>query len=152
MTARHDRTAYLLREWRADAIAVHGVEVAGGTHAPASARAILGELLAEHIDADDLFDVSVLVSELVTNAVRHAGADERGTVLVHVAVAPGVLRIEVRDLGPGFVAPSVPRSRPQGGGNGLVLLARLSSDWGVATGDGTCVWFERALAPRARLH
>ena len=95
-------------------------------------------------------DVVVLVSELITNAVRHGGADERQTIVVHVAIAPHVLRVEVCDQGQGFVTPAVPRPHPEGGGNGLVLLARLSSTWGVASDDRTCVWFERALLPPDR--
>jgi hypothetical protein len=70
---------------------------------------------------------------------------------VHVAIAPHVLRVEVCDAGPGFEPPAVPRPRPEGGGNGLVLLARMSSSWGVACDAGTCVWFERTVAlPSAR--
>lgn len=142
-----DRTEYLLREWRPDAVVARRFEVVGGTYAPGTARAMLDELLTGRLCADDLFDVSVLLSELVTNAVRHAGAGEEETIVVHVAVAPTVLRVEVCDQGPGFQPPIVPRSRPHGGGNGLVLLARMSNDWGVATDDGNCVWFERAVAP-----
>ena len=55
-----------------------------------------------------------------------------------------------RTAGPQDRAPSVPRPHPAGGGNGLVLLARLSSSWGVASDEGTCVWFERALLPPDR--
>ncbi|HTN23674.1 MAG TPA: ATP-binding protein [Solirubrobacteraceae bacterium] len=145
MTDWCDRAAFLRRDWRADAVA-ESFEVSGGPYAPATARRLLVDLLAQRLGEFDLFDVSVLVSELVTNAVRHAGADEGQTVLVHVAVAPGVVRVEVCDRGPGFAPPADPRARPEGGGNGLVLLARMSSDWGVAAYDGTCVWFERALA------
>ncbi len=145
MTGSCDRMTFLRREWRADAIAER-FEVRGGRYAPANARALLVDLLGGRLEELELFDVSVLVSELVTNAVRHAGADERQTVLVHVAIAPGIVRVEVCDRGPGFAPPQAPRARPEGGGNGLVLLARLSSAWGVAASGGTCVWFERALA------
>ncbi|MEA2128765.1 MAG: serine/threonine-protein kinase RsbW [Solirubrobacteraceae bacterium] len=135
--------------WRADVVLAHTFELQGGRHAPAAVRSRVGSLLAEHLDGDDLLDVIVLVSELITNAVRHGRADEDRTIVVHVAIAPHVLRVEVCDGGPGFVPPAVPRPRPEGGGNGLVLLARMSSGWGVACDDGTCVWFERALAPRS---
>ena len=145
MTGWCDRTTFLRRDWRADAVVAERFEVSGGPYAPATARALLVELLGDRLGELDLFDVSVLVSELVTNAVRHAGADERQTVLVHVALAPGVVRVEVCDRGPGFAPPAAPRARPEGGGNGLVLLARMSTDWGVAADGGTCVWFERAL-------
>jgi anti-sigma regulatory factor (Ser/Thr protein kinase) len=133
--------------WRADVMLAHRLELAGGRHAPGAVRSRFGDLLAQYLHGDDFLDVVVLVSELITNAVRHGGADEHETIVVHVAVAPQVLRVEVCDPGAGFDPPAVPRPRPEGGGNGLVLLARMSSSWGVARDDGTCVWFERALAP-----
>ena len=151
MTAQPDAAGFLMREsWRADVVLARKIELPGGRYAPGTARTTLGEMLAERLDETDLFDASVLVSELVTNAVRHGRADEDETIVVHVAIAPDVLRVEVCDHGPGFEPPAVPRPRRHGGGNGLVLLARMSSTWGVAGDDGTCVWFERALAP-ARL-
>jgi anti-sigma regulatory factor (Ser/Thr protein kinase) len=147
MTARHDGAGFLMhRSWCEDAALAHEIALPGGRHAPTTARARLGELLAERLDELALFDVTVLVSELVTNAVRHANAGEQDTIVVHVALAADVLRIEVCDRGPGFTPPAVPGARPDGGGNGLVLLSRMSTSWGVATGDGTCVWFERELA------
>jgi anti-sigma regulatory factor (Ser/Thr protein kinase) len=133
--------------WRSDVVLAHRFKLQGGRHAPGTVRSRVGALLAERLDGDDFLDVIVLVSELITNAVRHGHADEDGTIIVHVAIAPHVLRVEVCDAGPGFVPPAVPQPRPEGGGNGLVLLARMSSSWGVAADDGTCVWFERALSP-----
>jgi anti-sigma regulatory factor (Ser/Thr protein kinase) len=145
MTAR-PRRGFLMRDsWRADVVLAYKLELSGGPRAPATARASIGELLGERLGEEELIDVSVLVSELVTNAVRHAHADEHQTIVLHLAIAPHVLRVEVCDQGPGFDPLVVPRSRPEGGGNGLVLLARMSSDWGVAADDGTCVWFERKL-------
>lgn len=147
MTRRRDATGFLRRRsWRNDAGLVRTFELPGGREAPAAVRSRLGELLSRHLEEDDLIDVMVLVSELITNAVRHGLADERETIVVHVAIAPHVLRVEVCDAGPGFDPPDVPRARPEGGGNGLVLLSRMSTSWGVACDAGTCVWFERALA------
>jgi anti-sigma regulatory factor (Ser/Thr protein kinase) len=146
MTACPQQRGFLMREsWRADVVVAHRLELSGGPLAPARARRQVGELLTDRIGEEHLFDVCVLVSELVTNAVRHAGADEQETVIVHLALAADVLRVEVCDQGPGFEPPAVPRRRAGGGGNGLVLLARMSSNWGVASDDGTCVWFERPL-------
>lgn len=139
---------FLMREsWRADIVLGRRFELTGGPDAPAAARVSFTAVLAARLGEDDLRDCCVLVSELVSNAVRHAAADESQTIVVHVAIAPSVLRVEVCDQGPGFDPPAVPRNRPEGGGNGLVLLARMSSSWGVAGDDGTCVWFERTLAP-----
>jgi anti-sigma regulatory factor (Ser/Thr protein kinase) len=141
---------FLMRQsWRADVVLAHKLELSGGRFAPAQARKAIDELLAGRIGEDDRCDVCVLVSELVTNAVRHGDAGEQQTIVLHIAVAPGVVRIEVCDQGPGFEPPAVPRRRAGGGGHGLVLLARMSSEWGVASDDGTCVWFERLLDDRA---
>jgi anti-sigma regulatory factor (Ser/Thr protein kinase) len=152
MTRRPDVAGFLGRaSWRADVVLARTLQLPGGRDAPRAVRSRFGELLGEHLDEDDLLDVIVLISELITNAVRHGRADERETIVVHVAVAPHVLRVEVCDAGPGFEPPAVPRPRPEGGGNGLVLLSRMSSSWGVECDTWTRVWFERALAlPSAR--
>ena len=148
---RPQAAGFLMREsWRGDVVLAQSFELRGGRFAPGSVRARCGALLAAHLHGEDLLDVIVLISELITNAVRHGGAGEDKTIVVHVAIAPHVLRVEVCDGGPGFMAPAVPRPHPEGGGNGLVLLARLSSSWGVACDDATCVWFERALMPPDR--
>jgi anti-sigma regulatory factor (Ser/Thr protein kinase) len=133
--------------WHPDVVLARKLELAGGTQAVAAARRWIAELLRARLGEEDLRDVCVLVSEVVTNAVRHGGAGAGDTIVVHVAIGGEVLRVEVCDPGPGFTAPAAPRGRAEGGGNGLLLLQRLSSCWGVAGDDGTCVWFERALAP-----
>jgi anti-sigma regulatory factor (Ser/Thr protein kinase) len=139
---------FLMREsWRADVVLARKLEIDGGRDAPGNARAAVNELLAERLDGEWLFDVGLLVSEVVTNAVRHGGAARDRTVIVHVALAHEVLRVEVCDQGLGFTPPRNPRPRTQGGGIGLMLLDRMSSRWGVALDDGTCVWFERDLSP-----
>lgn len=87
-------------------------------------------------------DAILLTSELVTNAVRHAGLDDQNEIEVTVSVNSRILRITVRDRGPGFDPEAVvPRSDE--GGWGLDLLRRLSSRWSVDRGSaGTDVWFE----------
>ena len=84
-------------------------------------------------------DVALLVSELVTNSVRHAGARSGEPIGLHVAAWPRRVRVEVSDPGGGF-APREPRPRADGAsGWGLYLVDRLADRWGAA--DGT-VWFE----------
>jgi anti-sigma regulatory factor (Ser/Thr protein kinase) len=145
-----DTAGFLMRaSWRPDVVIAHKLELEGGPFAAARARARFSELIGDRLGEDDLFDVTVLLSELVTNAVRHAGADEHATVIVHLAIAPDVLRVEVCDQGPGFEPPAITRPRVGVGGSGLLLVDQLSSSWGVAADDGTCVWFERALAAAA---
>ena len=80
----------------------------------------------------------LLVSELVTNAIRH------GKGVVHLAVkqAPERLCVEVSDAGPGSPATRLP-SAEEASGRGLLMVDRLSSDWGVTPSDGggKTVWF-----------
>jgi anti-sigma regulatory factor (Ser/Thr protein kinase) len=83
----------------------------------------------------------VLISELVTNAVRHGctGPDDR--VLLSVTQRGGRLRVEVEDPGPG-VPERAPIDDPQReSGWGLVMVERLASSWGTSTGPSR-VWFE----------
>jgi anti-sigma regulatory factor (Ser/Thr protein kinase) len=87
-------------------------------------------------------DVRLLVSELVTNSVRHSSAHENDQVQLHVAVRDGTLFVQVADSGSGFE----PRPREPGaskaGGWGLFLVEKLSDRWGVARNGLTSVWFE----------
>ena len=88
-------------------------------------------------------DMRLLVTELVTNGVRHGS--ERGPVEVAVAVHDETVRVEVSDSGRGFNPPAAPMPRSDGsGGWGLQLVDRVASSWGVEVDGGTCVWFELA--------
>lgn len=97
---------------------------------------------SELIAPDHLRDVRLLVSELVTNAVRHANLDEDDAIGLVVEVAGDALRVEVHDPGGGFVpsAPSPDPVRPSGWG--LYLVAELADRWGVDSDERTLVWFE----------
>jgi len=95
------------------------------------------------VDAPMLASVELLTTELVSNAVRHGGAGEEQTVVLHLALAPGCLRVEVCDPGAGFEAgPPQPYGE---GGYGLFLVSEVSSRWGVSREDGNCTWFEIEL-------
>jgi anti-sigma regulatory factor (Ser/Thr protein kinase) len=91
-------------------------------------------------DVDDhtVGDLTLLVSELVTNAVRHA---ETEGVEVRLQVRPDTLRLEVRDQGGGF-EPLVAPSDDGAGGYGLFLVDRVADRWGVMRGRGSAVWLE----------
>jgi anti-sigma regulatory factor (Ser/Thr protein kinase) len=84
-----------------------------------------------------------LLTELVTNAVRHADAGPGRLVRVELRQRRGAVRVAVCDEGRGF-APEARCSRPdEAGGWGLVLVDRIADRWAVTRmASGTCVWFE----------
>ena len=103
-----------------------------------AARHRLSDLL-DRVGADDLHEPAVLaLSELVTNAVVHAGSDVR----LRMWAAPGALRVEVGDD-----SPHRPVVRDfavtAGTGRGLRLVAESVDRWGAdPRGGGKVVWFE----------
>lgn len=108
---------------------------------PASRRALDG--LIGLIERPTWEDMRLLVTELVTNGVRHGS--KRGPVVVEVSVADDRVRVEVTDDGRGFSPPDAPMPRRDGtGGWGLQLVDRVAKSWGVKVGESTCVWFELA--------
>jgi anti-sigma regulatory factor (Ser/Thr protein kinase) len=88
-------------------------------------------------------DLRLLVTELVTNGVRHGS--ERGPLTVNVAVGDAHVRVDVSDCGRGFHPPAAPMPHADGtGGWGLQLVDRVATTWGVKVDDLTNVWFELA--------
>ena len=86
-------------------------------------------------------DVELMTSELVTNAVRHAGLGAADTIRLNVGADPDWVRVDVREDGPGFKHAFHARSSP--GGWGLLLVSLLADRWGSTyRGGESCVWFE----------
>ena len=83
------------------------------------------------------FRVELLTTELVTNAVRHAGSPPRITV----ERRGGRIRVQVAD--DSDEAPTPPSAEAPTRHRGLLLVEDLSEDWGVEIHDGgKVVWFE----------
>jgi hypothetical protein len=105
-----------------------------------AARRLLGELLrswaADHYGGD----ASLLLSELVTNVIRHV--DTRASLVLRVDLSEPALRISVADASP--THPTLREPAPQQpGGHGLQLVAALANQWGVDEHPtGKQVWFE----------
>jgi anti-sigma regulatory factor (Ser/Thr protein kinase) len=119
-------------------VAELSIRVAGGPDAPGEARAALRRFNPE-LPPELMQIVVLLASELVANAVQHAGSD---WIPIRCEVLPAVVRVEVFDDGNGFTPDPVRPVRGLVGGWGLHLVDELSSRWGVAGGGGTRVWFE----------
>src|SRR5713101_5063483 len=96
------------------------------------------------LEAEMLDQATLLVSELVTNSVRHGGLRPDQEIELTVEASPQRLRVEVAEPGDGFDVEHAPRPRqddPEGGW-GLFLVDSLSSAWGVEGNGVTRVWFE----------
>ena len=113
-------------------------------HTPASVaearRFVLGALSDVPVESREV--IAVMVSELATNALRHAETP----FSVRVEQAPGTVRVEVADGGEGRPAVRSPEpSEPSG--RGLRIVESLSDTWGVtaASGAGKTVWFTLAV-------
>ena len=106
--------------------------------APAAARRYVREILAG-LPRDVVDAVSLMVSELATNCVRHANTD----FTLSIEQTGGQVRVDVGDTGTGRVARRDPAPADVSG-RGLSIVEQLSDTWGVSEcvhGDGKSVWF-----------
>jgi anti-sigma regulatory factor (Ser/Thr protein kinase) len=117
----------------------------------AAARRSLGRL-AGHVPEPLLSDLRLLVSELVTNSVRHARLGSKDVIELRVALSGDSVRLEVADPGPGFEATLRPPGPDGSSGWGLHVVDAIADRWGVDHRDSTRVWVEinRPSEPRKR--
>ena len=128
------------------------VAIPVGAQAPGVARGFIAQSLADHVAPAVLEAALLLVSELVSNSVRHSGVPEGEDLMVGVLLWREGCRLEVEDPGrDGVIAPQPP-DLLNGGGMGLQLVQTLSERWGVvrAAEGPTCVWVQlpRRLLPQ----
>lgn len=120
---------------------------ASAASAAVARQAVAGLDLQPQLSAD----VTLLVSELVTNVVRHADLTEEDMLVLRVEVSEERVRVAVGDPGQGFVGATGSWTPGQSAGMGLGLVSRLSGRWGIERADRTWVWCEIDRAPaRAR--
>lgn len=111
-----------------------------------AARSEVTRRLAQRITRGALDDVRLLLTELITNALRHSDMRADDEIGVKAELSGGTVRIEVHDAGRnGPVEVRAPGAR--GGGYGLFLVDRLTNQWGVDRLDGTTVWAELSAGP-----
>ncbi|NEB95905.1 ATP-binding protein [Streptomyces bauhiniae] len=106
------------------------------------ARAFVRAALPAAQFRERIDDITLCVSELATNAVRH-GSPAGHLFLVRVSVNESLLRIEVHDAGESRPVLRVPADDDLTG-RGLVLVDSLADDWGTGPRDGLgkVVWVE----------
>jgi anti-sigma regulatory factor (Ser/Thr protein kinase) len=91
----------------------------------------------------------LLVSELVSNSVRHAGLAGDEHIRLRARIDRECAYVEVCDAGRSGHRPARRENQDAlvPGGLGLVLVDEMADRWGVACNDDeTCVWFELACA------
>jgi anti-sigma regulatory factor (Ser/Thr protein kinase) len=111
--------------------------------AAAIARRVLDEFDGR-IDPAKLETARLLVTEVVTNAVRHV--QREGPIDLCLALSEDALRVEVVDPGEGFVPRRRGPDSPLDGNWGLHFLEVLSDRWGIESDERTRVWFELTRA------
>jgi anti-sigma regulatory factor (Ser/Thr protein kinase) len=117
------------------------MRLGSGPEAAAEARKAISTLRAD-LDPLLMETLRLLVTELVTNSVRHTDAP---TITLRVAIGKAAVLTEVADDGPGFDPDCVKNAGIDDCGWGLFLVQRLAHSWGVRDGDGRGpkrVWFE----------
>jgi anti-sigma regulatory factor (Ser/Thr protein kinase) len=87
--------------------------------------------------------LTLLLSELVTNAIQHGGAGPHETIQVRLFSTPKRVRVEVHDPGARGEVPTA-RLEAETGGYGLLLVDRLADGWGreQSNSGGSLAWFE----------
>jgi anti-sigma regulatory factor (Ser/Thr protein kinase) len=121
------------------------MRLGSGPNAAADARRALAELRVD-LDPPLMETLRLLVTELVTNSVRHTECD---SVTLTIAIGKDAVLTEVVDEGPRFDAQALLEIEERMNGQepnhgwGLFLVERLARDWGVKEDRGAKrVWFE----------
>ena len=124
------------------------MRLGSGPDAAAEARRAIAELRAD-LDPPLMETLRLLVTELVTNSVRHTECD---SLTLRVAIGKAAVLTEVADDGPNFDAEAAVEAeqlddRAEDTGWGLFLVQRLARDWGVKKdARSKRVWFELGRA------
>jgi anti-sigma regulatory factor (Ser/Thr protein kinase) len=113
-------------------------------------RRLMSDLIEADVYDSAVCDVALVISELFSNALRHAAPLPEAKIRVAWRIDQASVRVSVSDGG----GPTVPElgEPAQGatGGRGLRIVEKLSSRWGTSTSeDGTTVWAEVPVRPRA---
>jgi anti-sigma regulatory factor (Ser/Thr protein kinase) len=134
---------------RADGTEAFEVPLPLDVHAPGAARTVVAGLRGRVSDSV-LQCAQLVVSELASNSVRHAGAAGGERMTVRVPLTDTMVRVAVDDPGRnGVIAPQA-GDREDGRGFGLTVVVALSERCGLerAAACGTRVWAQLARTPR----
>jgi anti-sigma regulatory factor (Ser/Thr protein kinase) len=120
------------------------VNLSGGPGAAARARRLVVNELTGRLPDHVIADVSLLVTELIANGVRHGGADTDSHLHLMLEGQRQGLHVAVSnpDGGRGGRPARRAADLTGGGGIGLNLVEALATRWGIESLPRTTVWFE----------
>ena len=116
-------------------------------------KVVVQDLQDRDVSPTVIDEAEIVVSELVSNAVRHARALPDGTLRVHWKVKAGVVEVEVTDGGSDRTPRPAPRTIWAPSGRGLRIVRSLAHEWGVTEDrSGSTVWASLGGPSRRRSH
>jgi serine/threonine-protein kinase RsbW len=111
-------------------------------------RRLVSDLIAADIYDSAVCDVALVITELFSNALRHAVPLPGSTIRVAWRIDAGSVQVSVSDGGGQTVPELGEPTQATTGGRGLRIVEKLSRRWGTSTGDGgTTVWAEVPVRP-----
>lgn len=117
------------------------LDVPARAEAAQEVRDVLRRYLGGSVAECELNDAELVVTELLTNSVRHAGIALDAPLRIRLSTGRGVLHLEVEDGGQ-TGAVRIRDADPVTGGIGLKLVDALALAWGIERGDHTTVWVD----------
>ncbi|GAA4713441.1 hypothetical protein GCM10025782_07090 [Pedococcus ginsenosidimutans] len=116
-------------------------------------RTLVDDLGTRDVPPVVVDEAEIVVSELVSNAIRHARPLSDGNLRVHWKVKAGVVEVEVTDGGSESSPRPAPRTIWAPSGRGLRIVRSLAHEWGVTEDrNGTTVWASLGGPSRRRSH
>ena len=116
-------------------------------------KALVDDLEAREVSAAVIDEAEIVVSELVSNSIRHARPLADGNLRVHWKVKAGVVEVEVTDGGSESTPRPAPRTIWAPSGRGLRIVRSLAHEWGVSEDrTGSTVWASLGGPSRRRSH
>ena len=109
---------------------------------------LVSDLIAADIYDSAVCDVALVISELFSNALRHAAPLPGAKIRIAWRIDTGCVRVSVTDGGAQTVPELGEPTQAATGGRGLRIVEKLSTRWGTSAGEeGTTVWAEVPVRP-----
>ena len=111
--------------------------------APQMARGLARDFVSGRLASERADDFILMLSEIVSNAVRYGGPEDDGRIGFQLKAEGGVVRAVVSDGGPAFGDADAEKIARAGASHlGLFLVGKLADRWGRELDGRKAVWFE----------